>query len=95
MDSCPNCGAHIEESDNYCGQCRFKLAVDKMGAALTHREINVEEVRSNLGLVYSKMGKVKEALEIFEKNLETKPNDKHAKQMVNLIKEELNKIADE
>jgi len=91
MNSCPNCGAHIEETDNYCGQCRFKLVPDKMEATLTHREINVQEVRSNLGLVYFKMGKFKEALEIFEKNLEIKPSDQHAKQMINLIKEELSK----
>ena len=91
MNPCPNCGAITEESDNYCGQCRFELVTDKISAPLTNQEINVEDVRNNLALVYFKMGKLKQALEIFEKNLELNPKDLNAVHMIDLIKQELKK----
>ena len=89
MDACPKCGAFVEISDNYCGQCRFELAEEKMTPLLTHQQINVDDVRTRLAHVYFKMGKYKEALIIFENNLKLNPDNDHTKQMIEIIKEKL------
>ena len=91
MDSCPNCKAIVDSGDKYCGQCRFELKIEKIAPLMTHQEINVDDVRSKLADVYFKMGKIKEALEIFEKNLDVNPKDAHAMEMIDLIKKEQKK----
>jgi tetratricopeptide (TPR) repeat protein len=93
MESCPNCGAYVENGDNYCGKCRFELITEKIVPQLTHQEIKVDEVRNNLAHVYFKMGKFKLALEIFKKNLVINPNDDHAIRMIEIIKEEQKKAS--
>ena len=85
MESCPNCGAYVDNGDNFCGKCRFELNTEKLAPQLTNQEIKVDDVRNNLAHVYFKMGKLKQALEIFEKNLELHPNDDHTIHMIDLI----------
>ena len=94
MDSCPNCRAFVDSDDNYCGQCKFELKIEKLTPLLTNQEIKVDDVRSKLADVYFKMGKVKEALKIFENNLDNNPNDYHAKEMIDIIKKEQTKTTD-
>ena len=89
MTTCPKCGSERYPEDVFCGMCGIKLALPDRIPNLTQKEITVEDVRSKLGMVYFKMNKFEEAIEIFEKTLEINPNDQEARKMLGLIKEKL------
>ena len=54
---------------------------------VTKQDINIEDVRSNLGTVYFKMGKYTEAKQIFNGILTENPQNEIALDMLNKIKQ--------
>ena len=89
MNKCPKCENKTQAEDKFCGICGFKLEVKPGGPALTQKELRVEEVRTNLGIVYFKMGKFAKAIEIFEKNLKVCPDNLISMDMLQKAKEAL------
>ena len=85
MKLCPKCAANISPEDKFCGMCGFEVISFKEMQYLTQKDIKVDDIRQKLGMVYYKMGKYEEALEIFQQSLEKNPDDKDAKEMVNKI----------
>jgi Tfp pilus assembly protein PilF len=91
MDVCANCGAVYDSVDIYCGKCGVKIEPPEISPFMTQTGLNVADVRSNLGVVYFKMGKFSEALMEFEKVLSRNPDDGRAREMIKKIHEKLDK----
>lgn len=89
MNVCTNCNTIYYEGDKYCGKCGVKLASPDIASYMTSAGLNVAEVRSNLGIVYFKMGRFEEALNEFKKVLSRNPNDGRSKEMIRKIEEKL------
>lgn len=85
MNVCPSCGYTIYPEDNFCGQCGKKITVSEGSAFLTQSALRVEDVRTNLGMVYYKMGNMEKAIEEFRKVLKANPDDAKARQMLDQI----------
>ena len=83
--NCFKCGSIYHSEDNFCGECGIKLDVKIESPFHTQTGLNVEDIRSNLGTVYLKMGKYKKAKIEFEKVLEHNPNDSNAREMLEVI----------
>lgn len=90
MNVCTKCDTVITEGDKFCGKCGVKLVSPEMPSYMTHAGLNVAEVRSNLGVVYFKMGKYTEALNEFKKVLARNPNDARSLDMIKQIEEKQN-----
>ena len=89
MQKCPKCESEQLPEDVFCGMCGFKLDSSERMSHVTQKELTVEDVRVKLGMVYYRMGKYHEAIDIFEKTLKTNPDDPVAKRMLETIKEKL------
>lgn len=90
MIRCPRCSEEVFPDDLFCGNCGRKLdSGDAEQLMKTQTELRVEDVRSNLGIVYYKMGKYEEAIGAFKKVLENNPEDEKALEMIALIEKEL------
>ncbi len=90
MNRCPRCSEEVFPNDRFCGNCGRKLeAGDAEQLMKTQTELRVEDVRSNLGIVYYKMGKFEEAIGAFKKVLENNPRDEKALEMIALIEKEI------
>ena len=87
MNSCPRCESSIFAEDNYCGTCGYEVNRDAKIPLMTKKDIKVEDVRANLGMVYFKMGKYAQAQEIFETIRENDPQNKLAQNILNHIEE--------
>ncbi len=90
MNICTKCGAPYYDGDKFCGKCGVKIDVTEMQPLMTQVGLNVAEVRSNLGVVYFKMGKYAKALNEFHKVLSRNPNDVNALEMIRKIEEKQN-----
>lgn len=86
--NCFKCGSVYYENDKYCAECGVKLE-NLTPSFNTQTGMNIEDVRSSLGLVYFKMGKFEQALTEYEKVLEYNPQDANALDMVDQIKAKL------
>lgn len=89
MKDCPKCGSERLPEDVYCGMCGYKLDSHDQMSHITQKELTVEDVRVKLGMVYYRMGKYHEAIDIFEKTLKMNPDDAVAKRMLDAIKDKL------
>ena len=89
MKNCPKCESERLPEDIFCGMCGFKLDSSERMSHVTQKELTVEDVRVKLGMVYYRMGKYHEAIDIFEKTLKKNPDDPVAKRMLETIKEKL------
>ena len=92
MNNCPKCEHERLQEDIYCGMCGFKLDSSNHTSHITQKELTVEDVRIKLGMVYFKMEKYHEAIDIFEMILKSNPDDPVAKKMLESIKEKLFEI---
>ena len=90
MNLCTKCGTKNYDGDKFCGKCGVKIDVPEMSPFMTQAGFSVAEVRSNLGVVYFKMGRYAEALDEFKKVLVRNPNDARALDMVLQIEEKQN-----
>ena len=55
--NCFKCGSEYMAEDKYCPNCGLKLDENLASPFRTQVGLNIEDVRSNLGNVYFKMGK--------------------------------------
>jgi len=78
MNTCQKCKAENPDGDNYCGQCGFQLTNFGAPVGLTQHELKAKDIRLNLGIVYLKMGKLEQAMQIAEDLLEQDSNDAQA-----------------
>ena len=89
---CTRCDTVFFDGDIFCGKCGVKLEVQETPQYMTQPGLNVAEVRSNLGVVYFKMGRFPEALNEFKKVLLRDPNDARALEMIKQIEEQQESI---
>jgi Tfp pilus assembly protein PilF len=75
MKRCPRCGTGANEEDAYCGSCGYHLLVEGSTPGVTQKELKADDIRLNLGMVYYKMGKYAQAVEVFEKILQHDPDN--------------------
>ena len=75
MPECPSCKTPHLVDDRYCGQCGARLVAEEFteSGARTRKSLNLVDVQYNLGLVYYKQGQYQEALETWQKALESNP----------------------
>ena len=73
MPECQSCKTPHHLDDRYCGQCGTRLAADEFteSGAQTRKSLDLVDVLYNLGLVYYKQGQHQEALETWQKALES------------------------
>ncbi|MEJ2053694.1 MAG: tetratricopeptide repeat protein [Calditrichaceae bacterium] len=89
MQNCQRCNSERLPEDIYCGMCGYKLDSHDRMSHITQKELTVEDVRVKLGMVYYRMEKYHEAIDIFDKTLKINPDDPVAKRMLEAIKEKL------
>lgn len=92
MNVCTKCDTTYYDGDKFCGKCGVKIEVAEVPSYMTQGGLNVSEVRSNLGVVYFKMGKYPEALNEFKKVLIRNPNDPKALDMIRQIEEKQKQV---
>ncbi len=94
MHHCSKCSSLLYPDDKFCGQCGTAIVNDENNAKklMTQMELKIEDVRSNLGVVYFKMGRFDEAVSCFEKILKEDPDNLSARTMLEMIKEERTKV---
>lgn len=86
--NCFKCGTMYHSEDKFCGECGIKLDAKIESPFNTQTGLNVEDIRSNLGTIYFKMGKYGKALTEFKKVLDHNPNDSKAREMLAVIENE-------
>jgi len=91
MNTCPKCSAATESIDNFCGHCGYELELQPSTQSMTQDDLKLENVQYNLGIIYLKMKKYNEALDIFENLLEDDPDNEKVKDKVESILSEQNK----
>jgi len=89
MRRCPKCGAHCETEDRYCGQCGVQLSLGGRSGAYTQKELSINDIRLNLGVVYMKKGNYQSACEVFEKILRENPGHVRAQQLLEESRQKL------
>ncbi len=83
MNICPQCGKDTFPGDNYCGGCGVDLSIHTQDNSMfTQQELNVNDIRYNLGVVYFKQGRYDIAMSNFKKVLDKNPDNKMAKKML-------------
>ncbi len=89
---CNICKSEITKDDKFCGNCGSEINSEdgEVQKFMTQQEIKLDDVRSNLGMVYFRMGKYDEALECYKKILEQNPDNLSAKTMIEIISKERN-----
>lgn len=81
MNICKRCGEIFNPEDKFCGFCGFNLAALETSELATQQALKANDIQFNLGLVYYKMGKYTQALEIFEQFLEKDPHNVQVKDL--------------
>ena len=88
--NCFKCGASFIGGDKFCPQCGIELENSLVGNFKTQIGMNIEDVRTNLGMVYFKMGDYEKALNEFQQVLKHNPDDAKAKTMIKQISAQQN-----
>jgi len=77
MSNCPQCGASREPEDRYCAQCGQRLLpFSATGAMNTQKALDIAEVQYKLGMVYFKKEDYLRAVEVWERVLKERPDDR-------------------
>ena len=83
MKKCPSCRTEIFTEDKYCGNCGYNLSIQMQSNTIfTQRELKVNDIRTNLGVIYIKQGKYELAIQNFKKVLEEDPDNELVCQML-------------
>ena len=90
MNNCPKCSAKTNSVDKFCGQCGYELEIQPGTQSMTQDDLKLENVQYNLGIIYLKMKKYQEALDIFQNLLEDDPDNLKVKSKVDQILSEKN-----
>lgn len=90
MNNCPKCSASTHSIDNFCGHCGCELELQPSTQSMTKDDLKLENVQYNLGIIYLKMKKYNEALDIFQNLLEDDPENEQIKNKVDSILSEQN-----
>ena len=91
MPQCPRCKTVCEPDDRYCNQCGIRLVGDEFvdSGARTQKSLDLVDVHYNLGLVYFKKGKYREALETWEKGLTRAPGNEALQERIREVKQKM------
>lgn len=89
---CPRCDFPVLEEDKYCGGCGFRVAERENYQAKTQVEMQLSDIRINLGKVYLKKGDYAKAAESFEKVLEEDPENTEARALLNSIRSKISEM---
>ena len=71
--------------DKFCGNCGYELELRPGTQSMTQDDLKLENVQYNLGIIYLKMKKYREALDIFQNLLEDDPDNLKVKSKVDQI----------
>lgn len=88
---CQKCGTLAMPEDRFCGACgtRLEQVSEEQGnnfissAAATQASLNAAFLHYRLGLVYYKQGKLREAIQSWERTVELDPDHQDAHRMLN------------
>jgi tetratricopeptide (TPR) repeat protein len=81
MNVCPRCGKPQLREHRFCGFCGCNLMVENVGDFVTKIDLNVDDVKFDLGVLYYQEGKYEQASAIFQTILKFKPDHKAANEM--------------
>jgi Tfp pilus assembly protein PilF len=83
MSECPRCHTAYLPDDKFCGGCGFNLAAQNQFTTICNpQDLNVSDIRINLGVIYLKQGKYAMAAQNFERVLEGEPDNTIAKKLL-------------
>ena len=83
MHECPRCHTEYSPGNKFCGNCGYNLAADSQYTTLyNQKDLNVSEIRINLGVIYLKQGKYDLAAQNFEHVLSSDPDHAAAKKLL-------------
>lgn len=76
MTTCTACGSDLEPEARYCDQCGQRLGAGRLpGGARTEKCLRLVDVHYNLGLVYFKKERYREAVSAWRRALELEPGN--------------------
>ncbi len=87
---CTLCGTPTGSTDRFCGFCGYNLTVKNDSDFVTMYAMNAKHLQFDLGIMYFKEEKYQEALEIFEKIKEEKPDNLQVINMCQRAREAVN-----
>jgi len=87
---CARCGSPTGTKDRFCGFCGYNLTVKNDSDFVTMYAMDAKDIQFDLGLMYFKEERYQEALEIFEKIKEEKPNNLQVINMCNRASDAVN-----
>ena len=83
MHECPGCHAEYSPDNKFCGSCGYNLSADTQYTTIYNQnDLNVSDIRINLGVIYLKQGKYDLAAQNFERVLESEPDHAAAKKLL-------------
>jgi cytochrome c-type biogenesis protein CcmH/NrfG len=83
MANCSYCDEELGVGDRYCTRCgRQSASLASEGEVMTQKALDVTDVRYRLGMVYFKKDQYARAVEIWEKILAERPQDKDLERLI-------------
>ena len=84
---CPRCGKVSKPEDRFCGFCGYNLTVANTSDFVTKQDLNLNDIKFDLAMVYFKEKKYKQALDLFEKVIEKHPDNLQVMNMLDRTRE--------